>query len=82
MIDLFNICVIPCEVIRHLQIEDDLFSLGLVILAVALKRKVSVFYKYNVNELARMMIQIDYVKIDNYLKVARQKVGKKFAGHV
>jgi hypothetical protein len=53
-----------------------------VVLALALKKKVSVFYEYIVTEQARIMIKIDYVKIDNYLKLAKQKIGKKFAQHV
>jgi len=59
-----------------LEIEDDLFSLGLVALAVALKITVSKFYEYTLIKEERILIQINYIKIDNYLKLARQKIGK------
>lgn len=59
-----------------MEIEDDLFSLGLVALAVALKITVSKFYEYTLIKEERILIQINYIKIDNYLKLARQKIGK------
>jgi len=65
-----------------LEIEDDLFSLGLVALAVALKIAVSKFYEYTLIKEGRILIQINYIKIDNYLKLARQKIGKEFAKRI
>jgi hypothetical protein len=48
---MFNLNILSTEVKRHLEIDDDLFSLGLVALAAALKIKVSMFYEYtSINE--------------------------------
>lgn len=76
---MFNLNILPTEVKRNLEIDDDLFGLGLVALAAALKIKVSKFYNYTVTKQQRITMQINYLKIDNYLKLARQRIGKDFA---